>query len=195
MAHAFNPSTWEAEAGGFLSSRPAWSTKWVPGQPEIHRETLSWKTKQNKKTTKKNVQKHNSCQVWWHMPLILALRVRGRGRQISGQTLSTKWVPKQSGLPHRTPVLKNQVNEGRKEASKDSSLSSTVQSWRELGWHMPHLAKAVRGMLLSLSLFIQVRTTNSVGTCWSLDARGWTYVEERQKRPDSLNCYQTLCWP
>jgi hypothetical protein len=27
MAHAFNPSTWEAEAGGFLSSRPAWSTK------------------------------------------------------------------------------------------------------------------------------------------------------------------------
>jgi hypothetical protein len=27
MAHAFNPSTQEAEAGGFLSSRPAWSTK------------------------------------------------------------------------------------------------------------------------------------------------------------------------
>jgi major histocompatibility complex class I len=26
-AHAFNLSTWEAEAGGFLSSRPAWSTK------------------------------------------------------------------------------------------------------------------------------------------------------------------------
>jgi hypothetical protein len=24
---AFSPSTWEAEAGGFLSSRPAWSTK------------------------------------------------------------------------------------------------------------------------------------------------------------------------
>jgi hypothetical protein len=34
VAHAFDPSTWEAEAGGFLSSRPAWSTKWVPGQPE-----------------------------------------------------------------------------------------------------------------------------------------------------------------
>jgi hypothetical protein len=27
MAHAFNPSTWEAEAGGFLRSRPVWSTK------------------------------------------------------------------------------------------------------------------------------------------------------------------------
>ena len=29
VAHAFNPSTWEAEAeaGVFLSLRPAWSTK------------------------------------------------------------------------------------------------------------------------------------------------------------------------
>ena len=27
VAHTFNPSTWEAETGGFLSSRPAWSTK------------------------------------------------------------------------------------------------------------------------------------------------------------------------
>jgi hypothetical protein len=27
VAHAFNSSTWEAEAGGFLSLRPAWSTE------------------------------------------------------------------------------------------------------------------------------------------------------------------------
>jgi hypothetical protein len=27
VAHALYPSTWEAEAGGFLSSRPAWSSK------------------------------------------------------------------------------------------------------------------------------------------------------------------------
>jgi hypothetical protein len=27
VAHAFNPSTWEAEACKFLSLRPAWSTK------------------------------------------------------------------------------------------------------------------------------------------------------------------------
>jgi hypothetical protein len=27
VVQAFNPSTWEAEAGGFLSSRPAWSTE------------------------------------------------------------------------------------------------------------------------------------------------------------------------
>jgi hypothetical protein len=27
VAHAFNPSTWESEAGRFLTPRPAWSTK------------------------------------------------------------------------------------------------------------------------------------------------------------------------
>ena len=58
-AHAFNPSTWEEEAGGFLSSRPAWSTKWVSGQPELHRETLSQKKpkKQNKKWPQKGFKK------------------------------------------------------------------------------------------------------------------------------------------
>jgi hypothetical protein len=52
VAHAFNPSTREAEAGGFLSSRPAWSTEWVPGQPGLHRETLSRKKTKNKKQKK-----------------------------------------------------------------------------------------------------------------------------------------------
>ena len=51
VAHAFNASTWEAEAGEFMSSRPAWSTEWVPGQPGLYRETLSWKAK-NKQTNK-----------------------------------------------------------------------------------------------------------------------------------------------
>jgi hypothetical protein len=45
VVHAFNPSTREAEAGGFLSSRPAWSTEWVPGQQGLHRETLSQEKK------------------------------------------------------------------------------------------------------------------------------------------------------
>jgi hypothetical protein len=53
VAHAFNPGTWEAEAeaeaGGFLNSRPAWSTKWVPGQPGLRRETLSQNNNNNKK--------------------------------------------------------------------------------------------------------------------------------------------------
>ena len=48
VAHAFNSTTWEAGAGGFLSSKPAWSTEWVPGQPGLHRDTLSRKTKTKK---------------------------------------------------------------------------------------------------------------------------------------------------
>jgi hypothetical protein len=46
MAH--NPITLIPALGGSgrrisVSSRPAWSTKWVPGQPELYRETLSLK--------------------------------------------------------------------------------------------------------------------------------------------------------
>jgi hypothetical protein len=59
VAHTFNPSTWEAEASGYLSLRPAWSTEWVPEQPGLHRETLSRKnkTKQKNKQTNKQTKK------------------------------------------------------------------------------------------------------------------------------------------
>jgi hypothetical protein len=45
-----------APAGRFLSSRPAWSTEWVPGQPGLHRETLSQKNKNKKPTNQTNKQ-------------------------------------------------------------------------------------------------------------------------------------------
>jgi hypothetical protein len=67
VAHTFNPSTWEAEAGGFLSLRPAWSTKRIPGKPGLYRETLSQK---NKQTNKQNTLL-NGC--WWLPPLLLVL--------------------------------------------------------------------------------------------------------------------------
>jgi hypothetical protein len=60
VAHAFNPSTREAEAGRFLSSRPAWSTKRVPGQPGLHRETLSQKYKKQKTKSKKTKNKNKN---------------------------------------------------------------------------------------------------------------------------------------
>jgi hypothetical protein len=41
VVHTFNPSTQEAEAGRYLSSRPVWSTEQVPEQLGLHRETLS----------------------------------------------------------------------------------------------------------------------------------------------------------
>jgi hypothetical protein len=61
VAHAFNPSTWEAEAGGFLSSRPAWLFYRISSrQPGLHRETLSQKKKKKKKNqTNKTKQKSN----------------------------------------------------------------------------------------------------------------------------------------
>jgi hypothetical protein len=71
VAHAFNPSTREAEAGRFLSLRPAWSTKWVPGQArDIQRNPVSKqsKTKQNK--TKQNKTKQNkTCEVSLSHPM------------------------------------------------------------------------------------------------------------------------------
>ena len=55
VAHTFNPSTWEAEADGSLSARPAWFIDQVPGQLGLHRETLTLKTKQ--KSSKNKLQK------------------------------------------------------------------------------------------------------------------------------------------
>jgi hypothetical protein len=57
VVHAFNPSTWEAETGGFLSSRPVWSIERVPGQPGLHGETLSQKTKKRKKKIERRKKK------------------------------------------------------------------------------------------------------------------------------------------
>jgi hypothetical protein len=56
VARTFNPSTLEAEAGGFLSSRPAWSTEWVPGQPGYTEKPCLKKEKEKEK--KKKVLMH-----------------------------------------------------------------------------------------------------------------------------------------
>jgi hypothetical protein len=52
VAHTFNSSIWEAEADGFLISRPAWSTDQVPGQSGLLRETLPPKKPKPKQTNK-----------------------------------------------------------------------------------------------------------------------------------------------
>jgi hypothetical protein len=54
VVHTFNPSTWEAETGGFVSSRPAWSTEWVQSETKaIQRNPVSKKTTKTKTKTKK----------------------------------------------------------------------------------------------------------------------------------------------
>jgi hypothetical protein len=50
LAQALIPAL-EAAAGGSLSSRPAWSTELVPGQPGLHGEIPFQKTKQNTEQT------------------------------------------------------------------------------------------------------------------------------------------------
>ena len=93
VAHAFDPSTWEAEAGGFLSSRPAWSAKWVPGRPGLHRETLSRKTttkkkKKKRKEKKKKKEKNISCFCAF---VFLCLSMSRLGPLV-GDSSSTIWV-------------------------------------------------------------------------------------------------------
>jgi hypothetical protein len=53
VAHAFNPSTWEAEAGRFLSSRPAWCRVSSRTAKATQRNKKKKKTKNKKTTTNK----------------------------------------------------------------------------------------------------------------------------------------------
>jgi hypothetical protein len=46
-AQAFNPTSLGSDTGRSLSLKPAWSTESVPGQPELHRETV-WKKQKPK---------------------------------------------------------------------------------------------------------------------------------------------------
>jgi hypothetical protein len=65
--HTFDPNTQEAEVSESLSSGPAWSTKQVPGQPRLHKETLSQnKTKQKNNKTKQK-DKENLAQNHEHL--------------------------------------------------------------------------------------------------------------------------------
>jgi hypothetical protein len=65
-AHAFNLSTQEAEAGGFLSLRPAWSTEQVLEQPGLHREALS-QLPQTLKTERKKEKEKKIYPPDWHV--------------------------------------------------------------------------------------------------------------------------------
>jgi hypothetical protein len=53
LAHAFNPSTWEAEAGVFLSSRPAWSTVSSRTTRATQRNPVSEKKEKKKEKERK----------------------------------------------------------------------------------------------------------------------------------------------
>jgi hypothetical protein len=66
VAHAFNPSTWEAEGGGALrgQGQPGLQSKSWAARAVTHKKTLSYKTKQTNKQskTKQKKTKHNTTQ-------------------------------------------------------------------------------------------------------------------------------------
>ena len=64
MGHTFSPSTEEAEAGGSLNLRPAWSTELVRGHPGLHIK------KQTNKQTKKPCLRKKYQQKTKQNPLI-----------------------------------------------------------------------------------------------------------------------------
>ena len=58
VSYAANPSTWEAEASGSLSSSPGWSTELVLGQPRLQKGRLDSKNKETKQKVKQNKTKN-----------------------------------------------------------------------------------------------------------------------------------------
>ena len=58
VAHAFNPSTREAEAGGFLSSRPAWATQRNPVSKNKTNKQKKKKREKEKELEKQNYNPH-----------------------------------------------------------------------------------------------------------------------------------------
>jgi hypothetical protein len=77
VAHTFNPSTWEVEAGGFLSSRPAWSTvqsEFQDSQGCTEKPCLGKKKKKKKK--KKTV-----CLL--SLPAVFSLLLRSGAQGVS----------------------------------------------------------------------------------------------------------------
>jgi hypothetical protein len=53
VAHAFNPSPWEAEASGFLSSRLAWSSQFQDSQGYTEKPCLKKKKQRKRKRKRK----------------------------------------------------------------------------------------------------------------------------------------------
>ena len=95
VAHTLNPSP----------LRPAWSTEQAPGQPGLHRETLSWKTKPDKTGTPSRTKvnggnpclsvmksRAQSCVYSAPNPRLLSRAMYGRERPAAGQKQEIMYV-------------------------------------------------------------------------------------------------------
>jgi hypothetical protein len=129
-AHAFNPSTQEAEAGGFLSSRPAWSTKWVPGQPGLHRETLSrkkQKQKQKQKKRKVDILVHLNFPTSYESDTFVSTSYLYLGKKAILKTLKPMFFPRSRGAESGLRTL----NSEKKANSINFVLENYLVGWRD----------------------------------------------------------------
>jgi hypothetical protein len=78
----------QRQADGYLSSRPAWSTKWVPGQPGLHRETLSRTPPPQKKKNVNLPPWYPNFKLLWSLNEILYNHPVGCWETSVGQTVS-----------------------------------------------------------------------------------------------------------
>lgn len=85
----FRPSTRETEADRSLSVSLRLARSTVPGQPGVHNETLSWKTKPNQNKNKTKTTKQN--QVGGEKVYLLHPSIDDHNRGKPGKDLS--WEP------------------------------------------------------------------------------------------------------
>jgi hypothetical protein len=66
-----------------MRSRPPWSTKWVPGQPRLHKEILSWKTNKTKPQNYYPLLHYTTKRCRTHLPSAAASEGWSRGGHLS----------------------------------------------------------------------------------------------------------------
>jgi hypothetical protein len=114
VAHAFNPSTWEAEAGGFLSSRPAWlQSEFLDSQDYTEKSYLE-KPKQKKERKKEGKGRE------------------GKGREGKGREGTGREKRKEKKRPWQADKLRTQLPIPRflsLPASHLASLCSGLAGW------------------------------------------------------------------
>ena len=83
MEHTFSPSTREAEAGGFLSSRPAWSqSEFQDSQGYTEKPCLGKNKKQTNKQKKKEkrADQKDSIELGIRLVVVVLQEVKEKGR-------------------------------------------------------------------------------------------------------------------
>jgi hypothetical protein len=100
MVQVYNPNTQSAEKGG----------SWVQGQPRLHSETLSSKTKQ--KQIKRRTQMNNETKIWFFEKIDKIDNLLRSKRKTETETVETlKLIPQKCqvslGIILKTYVLRN----------------------------------------------------------------------------------------